>query len=144
MTSRMSDFGAYMKPVKGFNPVAQAAGAVNGPAIDRQGYESMRVHGSSGASTGTPTSFTADFKVQHSDDGSTGWADYAPGGAGATSAAVGTLTTINSEVSKNFVLAGAKRYIRVVCTLAFVGGTTPTLVVGSVVALGGSRAVPAV
>jgi hypothetical protein len=144
MTSRMSDFGAYMKPTKGINSAALAAGVLNGAAIDRQGYESMRVHASTGATTGTPTSFTATFKVQHSDDGSTGWVDYAPGGAGATSAEVGVIVAINSETSKNYVLAGAKRYIRVVCTAAFVAGTAPTVVVSSTVALGGSRAVPAV
>jgi hypothetical protein len=144
MTARMSDMGAYVKPTKGINSVASAAGVINGPAIDRQGYESGKVHASSGASTGAPTSFTADFKLQHSDDGSTNWLDPANLGAGFASGVVGTLTAINSEVSKNFNFAGLKRFIRVVCTLAFVGGTTPTLVVSSTVALGGSRAVPAV
>jgi hypothetical protein len=130
-----SDVGSAIVAKIGAGPHT-AAGTVNGSAIDRQGKDSCVLVATSGAATGTPTSFTYDSKLQQSDDGSTGWADI-------SGAAVAQITADATQKSVNVDLTGAKRYIRAVDVVAFVGGTSPTLPSGSVVVLGGSEVEPA-
>lgn len=130
------NIGAYVKVAKGINPQASAAATINGAAIDRQGYLSCVLHHACGAAAGSPTARTVDSKIQDSADGSTGWADLS--GAAATQ-----LTADNSEAEKNVDLSGAKRYIRVVETVAFTGGTTPTIPVAAEVVLAGRDTLPA-
>lgn len=129
--------GDYTKPVVGVRPLAaQAASAVNGPAIDRAGFNSCEVIGYTGADTGAPTARTLACKLQDSADGSTGWADL-------TGGAVPDVTAINSEARLSFDLAKTiKQFIRIVHTVSFTAGTSPTLFIGSVVILGGARTLP--
>jgi len=63
----------FLKAVVGLVADNHAAGTVNGPGIDRVGFEEALVVVNSGANG---TSGTADVKVQESDDNST-WADVA-------------------------------------------------------------------
>jgi len=135
-----TDIGAFVKTVKGINPTNQAAGTINGAAIDRQGFLSCELHHASGAATGSPSSRTVDSKLQDSADGSTGWADYNPDGAGSGAAA--QLTADNTEARKAINLAAAKRFIRVVEVVAFVGGTSPAIPVAASVVLGGADQLP--
>lgn len=130
-----TNIGASVKVVAGFSPQAAVAGAINGAAIDRLGFRSAVLHARSGAVTGAPTAQTYDVKLQDSADGSTGWADI-PG------AAITQITAANAEAEKDINLAGAKRYIRVVGTVGFTGGTSPTLQVASALVLGGPAAEP--
>lgn len=150
-----SNIGAFLKvhdgaspPVQlGNVPAAASAGTRNSAAIPRGNFQSCKLNLRAGATTGTPTSFTADAKIQDSADGSTGWADYTPPpGPGSTpaTAAVTQITAASKMQSKDVDLATAKAFIRVVETVAFVGGTTPTLAVCSDVVLGGSAVLPAV
>lgn len=132
----LTDVGAEIKAVAGFSPQAAAAGAINGTAIDRLGFQSAVLHGRTGAATGTPTSQTYDLKLQDSADGTTGWADIA-------GSAITQITAVNTEAEKDVNLSGAKRYVRAVGTVAFVGGTTPTLLVASALVLGGASELPA-
>lgn len=134
------DVGAQLTTKIGNVPVAASAGTRNGAAIDRQGFLSAVISATCGAATGTPTSFTYDAKVQDSADGSTGWADYKPDGA--TVAAITQITAVNTNGRRNVNLVNAKRYIRVVETVAFVGGTSPTLAVAEDVILGGASEEP--
>lgn len=129
------NIGALIKAVFGVAPAAQSAGAVNGAAIDRQGYGSCVLIAQTGAETGSPSARSSTCKLQDSADGSTAWADIT--GASVAVAAVNTA----GEVDVN--LAGAKRYIRVVNTTAFTGGTTPTLASSATVVLGGADKLPA-
>lgn len=113
-------------------PQAATAGAVNGAAIDMEGYGEGMVVVTNGAATGTPTSFTFDAKVQESADGSTAWTDV-------TGASIVQVTTANktAEIAvEQLKKAASKRYIRVVATPAFVGGSTPTLLISAHVLLG--------
>lgn len=137
----VSNFGARAVSKAGTVPAAASAGTRNGSAIDRLGYGSCIVAANVGASSGTPTSFTLDYKLQDSADGSTGWADYTPPSG---TAALTQITAASALSSKNIDLAGAKRYLRVVEVLAFVGGSSPTLGCSSVVVLGGAVVKPAV
>jgi len=129
------NIGALIKAFLGVAPGARSAGAVNGPAIDRMGYGSATITVVTGAETGTPSARSSTCKLQDSADGSTGWADIA--GASVAVAAVDSV----GEVDVN--LAGAKRYVRVVNTTAFTGGTSPTLLSSATLVLGGADKLPA-
>lgn len=134
------DIGAIITTRKAIAPAARAAGATNGGGIDRATpggviYNSAALHTSTGAATGTPTSLTVTTKIQHSsDDGSTdAYADFAPDGVTTASHVVSAAA---SEGELNGInLRGAKRYVRAVSTVAFVDGTSPTVLTSSVLTL---------
>jgi hypothetical protein len=145
------NIGAYIKASKGINPANTSAGTVNGAAIDRAGigggtlFHSCVLHGACGAATGSPSAQTVDNKLQDSADGSTGWADItgaSTGWADITGAALTQLTADNGEAEKDVDLSSAKRYIRVVNTVDFTGGTSPAIPVAAEVVLGGSEQLP--
>lgn len=129
------DIGSLVKHVVGTAPAASAAGAINGAAIDRKDYGSCVLLVATGAETGSPSARSATAKIQDSDDGSTGWADL-------TGASV-AVSVVSSSGSVKVNLAGAKRYIRVVNTIALTGGTSPTLANSTAVVLGGPTTIPA-
>jgi hypothetical protein len=135
MSHVLHDIGAGLKVVWALSPLDNAAGARNSSAIDRAVangnlYMSCVLSGRVGAASGTPTSFTGIYKLQDSADGSTGWADYG--------AALATVTTDNGDDQGDINLSSAKRYIRVVETIAFVDGTSPKVEGTAVVVLGAS------
>lgn len=134
--ARMNNIGAFVKNVDGIPPTAAAAGTVTGTAINRAGFESCSMRLALGAATGTPTSFTADCKLQDSADGSTGWADIS--GAAST-----TLTAASTGNEKDVDLTVARAFIRAVQVTAFVGGSSPTIPVAVTVTLGGAKSLPA-
>lgn len=130
------NIGALIKQAFGVGPAANAAGAVNGAAIDRLGYGSCSIAAITGLDTGSPSARSATVKLQDSADGATGWNDI----SGAPTIAVTAVSSIG-EAEVN--LASAKRYIRAVTTTAFTAGSTPTLFSAVVVTLGGADKVPA-
>jgi hypothetical protein len=130
-----TDVGAEVKVVAGFSPRASAGEVINGAAINRQDFQSCVLHARSGAVSGAPTAVTYDARLQESADGITGWTDI-PG------AAVEQITAADTEKHVNVNLAGVKPYIRVVGTVAFTGGTSPTLNVAATVVLGGAVVKP--
>lgn len=136
--SLIRDIGAYVKTVIGVLPFARTAAAVNGPSIDRRGFDSCVLHTVGGAATGSPTGQTLDAKLQESADGSTGWADIVP------AIAITQIVADDVEQRVDADLSGNKRFIRVVQTVTLTAGTTPTLPCGSNVILGGATEVPAV
>lgn len=122
----------------GVAPVSSTGGAITGSAIDTQGYGDGMVIVQVGGTTGTPTSFTVDAKVQESADGSTGWADI-------SGDALVQVTSANKTGEIKVALgsrSASKRYIRVIVTPALTGGTTPTVGVGAVVVLGNPEVSP--
>jgi len=127
---------------KGLAAIALSAGASNGDAIDRTGMMACKMHVSTGAATGTPTSFTVITKLQDSADGTT-FADFTDPVSGSVPT-VPTVTAVDSEAELAVNLLGARQYIRTVTTVAFVGGTTPTLVCAPLFVLGGADEEPAV
>lgn len=138
---RPRNVGSELKVATGNVPVAASAGTRNGAAIDRQGFLSCVLVAVSGAVSGSPSAQTLDAKLQDSADGSTGWADYVPAGAG--SGAITQITAANTLARKNIDLSKAKRHIRVVEVVGFTGGTSPTLGAQEVVVLGGADVLPA-
>jgi len=135
-----SNIGAFIKPASGTVPVAASAGTRTSDAIDRMGFGSAVVFVQTGAAGGTPTTQSVTVKVQDSDDGSTGWADYEPDTENVATASA--VTAVNSSTRLSVNLGYAKRYIRLHETVAFTGGTSPTLGVSSSVTLGGAVTKP--
>lgn len=131
-----TDIGAQVKVIAGIPPTNDdGTAAINGAAIDRLGFQSAVLQVANGVATGAPTSYTIDAKLQESADGSTGWTDI-------SGAAITQITADNSDEYVDVNLAGAKRYIRVVATTAFVGGTSPTVPVAATVVLDGAAEKP--
>ena len=135
MNPRSNDIGAYIAPRHSVSPQSSAATAtINGSSVDRDSFNSCVVVASAGAATGSPTGVSVAFKLQHSDTGSGDWTDFATGGA---------LSAINTTARLDVDLRMAKRYVRVVTTAALTGGSSPTILVGAAVILGGAVNLPA-
>lgn len=130
------NIGAYAKVVRGVSPANATASTITGPAIDRQGFESCILAHSCGAATGSPTARTVDCKLTHSDTSGGTYTDVA--GAAATQ-----LTADDTDAEKNVSLIGVKRFLKVVQTVAFTGGTAPAIPVEATVVLGGAVELPA-
>ena len=133
----LRDVGAYIKAAIGSIPLSSLGGAaVNGPAINRLGFDSCVLHTAGGSATGSPTAQTLDAKLQESEDGSTAWTDI-------TGAAITQITADDSEAQVDVDLSGVKKFIRVVQTVVLTAGTSPEWPVSSIVILGGASQVPA-
>ncbi|GIV86081.1 MAG: hypothetical protein KatS3mg054_0110 [Chloroflexus sp.] len=125
-----------IKLAGGLAPAGRAAGDyLSSPAGDRLGFSEAVVLVNAGAVTGGPTAFSIDVTLEHSADGSSGWTTYA------TSTAV--VSAANSAAFAAFDLEGAKQFVRAKLTVNFTGGTTPSVIVGAEVLLGGSQKIPA-
>lgn len=134
--------GPEVKNQLGTVPAASVAGTVNGTGVDRRGFNFLILEAQTGATTGTPTSFTMDVKLQHSDVVGSGYTDFQPGGV-AIAGAVAQITAVSSRKRKQIDLRGAKAFVRVVNVIAFVGGTSPTLANVATMQLAGADVLPA-
>jgi hypothetical protein len=127
-----NDIGAYVKTAVGLKPINSAASATNkGDAIDRLGFNSAVMAAAVGAAAGGPSARSAIFKVQQSDTTTDG--DFVD----VSGAALAAMTADNASGYLDLNIQGLKRYIRVVCTVALTGGTTPTIPVAATIILGG-------
>ena len=130
-----TNIAAYIKHARGIAPQDSGAQTITGTGFDRQGYLSALLVAKNGAASGAPTSYTIDAKIQDSADNTT-FADL-------TGASITQITADNTDQTKAIDLSGAKRYIRVVVTVTFVGGTSPKVEVDADVILGGADTLPA-
>lgn len=155
---------ARVQPYAAITPgAAVSAGNKNGVIIDRVAaipaqpsgitsytaynssagiYDSANVLLAVGAVTGAPTTQSTTIKVQHSDD-ATFATDVNDAPASAYLDSIPTLTADNSSANFDIDLVGLKRYIRVVATVSFTGGTTPAQYVASSIVLGDGTNQPA-
>lgn len=140
MNPAISGPGPDLKNQIGTVP-ASAAGTVTGSAIDVRGFRFAVLELHVGAATGTPTSFTADAKVTHSDTEGGTYTDFQPDGT-AASGKVATITVGSSRKRKTIPLAMCKGFVKIEKTVAFVGGTSPTLPNACVVSLSGAQVMP--
>jgi hypothetical protein len=119
-------------------PAAQAAAAsfgLAGTTIDRKDFRSAVFMVDNGVATGTPTSYSIDARIEDSADGSS-WAAVATSPANSAVA----ITQIIADSTKQFLevdLEPYRRYVRLAFTVAFVGGTSPKVLLGAAVMLGG-------
>lgn len=110
-----------VKPEITIEPQLAGAGTINGDEVDTKGDHDLMLVVETGVDAGTPTSFTVDVKLQESDTSGSGFTDI-------TGAAITQITTEDTIEVKGLQGVGyKKRYIRAVATVAFVGGSTPTI-----------------
>jgi len=133
-----NNIGAFIDPDIGVTPRAPTASgtAIKGSAIDRTGFDSCVLAVFTGAAAGTPDSFSVAGKLQHSDTTTDG--DFTD----LTDGAITAITAVDTLAEVDVNLADAKQYIRAVVTPTYVGGTTPSVLLGAVVIKGGARNPP--
>ncbi len=121
----MKDLKNNIEPALSLNPAARNASA-NGTGVDLQGYESALVLVHCGAITdGTHTP-----SVEHSDASGSGYV------AVPAADLIGSLAACSQNAIQSVSYIGAKRYIRVVMTVA---GATTGAVTEAMVARGHER-----
>ena len=117
--------------------------AANGASVDTLGYDNAKIHAYAAQASGTPTTASLVYKLQESTDG-TG------SGAGAWGDALdntGTVIGFTISALQTAAAAGAarveglglnrKRYLRVVATPAFSGGSSPAILAYGELVFGG-------
>lgn len=134
-----------VQALRGFNQPAAAAFSLVGLSIDKSvgGYESAMFWLFLATVTGTPTTFAVDGKLQDSADGSV-WADVVadPVGGVNTKVAFTQRTVINTQDFLSVDLSRTRRFVRLVFTVAFTGGTSPTVHMDAKAMLGGGVSRP--
>lgn len=136
--SNLQDIGGMIDVVSSIRPVASAAAgsySLVGAAVDTKGFESAVLAVSTGAATGTPSALAVDVKLQECDTSGGSYSDVAD-------AAISQITAVNTDGRVSVKLTGLKRYVKAVATVAFTGGSTPTVGVKADVILGGARVLP--
>lgn len=114
---------------------------IAGYVIDKRYFESCVFSILVGETSGTPTNFSSNFRVQDSEDGTT-FADV----SGATFAILsGQLTghrpmLLSGEIGLD--LKGRNRYLRLVARNSFLAGSSPNIALGAVCVLGESKVMP--
>jgi hypothetical protein len=132
-----NNIGAFLAARQSLVPTNSAAGVRNGVSIDRTGFASCVVVHACAAVTGAPTSQAIDLKLQDSADGTT-FTDVVGFALTQKTSAVADIRELDLN------LAGARQFVRLVETVAFVGGATPAVVSAPVLILGGADKVSAV
>jgi hypothetical protein len=128
---RTIDFFAQLKAFVQHVAGTAITVASNGTGFDKTGYEGGLVVAQVGSTTGTPTSFTVTFKLQHSKDNSV-WADALDANNAAISGVLTAVGALKLRIDGVYLY----KYLRVVATPVFVGGTSPTAVISSELLLG--------
>jgi hypothetical protein len=145
------NIAAHLREEVGIHAQNASAGTINGPAIDRMpaggaGFNSVDVLCFRGTDAGGASPATAQFFLEDSADGSTGWAvvqNRTPGNPnGLTNIQTAAISTDDSLTLLSADLSGARRYIRVRCVVTLTGGTSPTCPVAAAVILGGGVELP--
>lgn len=125
----LEDVSQLMIAKKGINPQVATA-AVNGTGLDRTKYDSVLASCTTGAKGGStaPTSVSTVFKLQESSDNST-FTDVS-----------GATCTVSGENGVGYIqrsLRDLDKYIRLVATPTFDGGSSPSILIGATLNVGG-------
>lgn len=140
MSSNPTDPGSGLAAREGNAAISNVAATLNGTGFSRSGFDGLYLAGQVGAVSGTPTSFTVIYQLQ---DGATLGGAYAD-----IAAAVGgpmvlaTLLAINTVADASFNISELRAFLRIECTIAFVGVTAPEALIASMAMLGGGRTNP--
>jgi hypothetical protein len=134
------DIGAYISTANlSHAPAANAAGTRNGTSLEIGATRSIVLTANVGARTGTPTSFSVSYKLQDSLDNST-FADVT-GVANATL----TITAAGAhelDVDLSRFCREAATHVRFLETVAFVDGTSPTVLAAATITRGPGQNLP--
>lgn len=138
-------FNAY-DDVRNTTSVApqSVTGAVNGSSVDTQGYDNAKIHVYAAQASGSPSAASLAVTLQESADGSTNWANALDN----TGTVIGfTLSGLNAAAAVNSARVeglnlNRKRYLRVVVTPSFTGGTSPAVQAYGELIFGGPQQLP--
>jgi hypothetical protein len=121
------------------------ASAVDGVSVDTEGYDNAKLHVYSAEASGSPSAASLAVTLQESPDGTDTWTNALDN----TGTVIGfTLTGLQaaSGVSAARIEGlnlNRKRYLRIVVTPTFTGGTSPAvLAYGEIVFGGGAQQLP--
>jgi len=130
----MDNVGGDVKTLVAFTPRALSGEvAHNGDVVDRKGYESAVFTVVAGKYTSTPTSINVACKIQDCATATGSFADI----SGATVNISGEVASVADQDQEiNIDLRTHERYVRLVVTPDFTGGSSPTLFFGATVTLG--------
>lgn len=118
--------------------IQSAATGSEGEIIDANDALSASFAVMTAAETGSATSLAVTAKLQHGDASDlSDAADFTDNSPYHDPQNTVTITAANTTAQWDWDLSGAKRYIRVVLDISFVGGTTPTIATCVSGALGG-------
>jgi hypothetical protein len=118
--------------------------AVDGVSVDTQGYENAKLHVYSAEASGSPSAASLAVTLQESADGTDGWANALDN----TGAVIGfTLSGVQAAAGVNAARVeglnlNRKRYLRIVVTPTFTGGTSPAVLAYGELIFGGSQELP--
>lgn len=131
-----NNIGAYIAAQGNIKPQSlSGATPAEGDALDRQNFGSCVLLAQVGDATGSPTSYAVTVKLQESDTTTGGdFTDVA--GKSFVLDADGESADLDVD------LRTLKRYIRLVATPAFTGGTSPTVSVQGSIITGGDNTLP--
>jgi hypothetical protein len=117
---------------------AAAGFSLLGISVDRgrEGFESAMLIVSTGLATGTPSAVSITARLQDSADGTT-FADVPVSESPLNPAVQLVVGAVSSRGYLPVVLTPLRRFIRVVFTVAFTGGTSPTILMDAKWLLGG-------
>lgn len=142
MHPTLSNIGAYIKAsILGLAPAAQAAATRQGPSITVSDFKSAVVAAITGAATGTPTTISVTYSLESSADGTTWTAVNDRDGAALSVVGAAASSAFELDVDLSLLPADHDR-IRVKEVVAFTGGTSPTVVTGAAVVVGGAARLP--
>ncbi|GHG79673.1 hypothetical protein [Comamonas sp. JC664] len=137
----------YKADTQALPPNIQSAGTRNGVAVDITDYGSGTVVANVGPIGGGPTETSITYALQTSEDGTDGWVSLTDldGNQFTTAGTPAAVTAANRCVELDFTLqyiTRTHRFLRVVETVAFTGGTSPDVIAGATLVLGGGQRLP--
>ena len=119
--------------------------AVDGVSVDTLGYENAKLHVYAAEASGSPSAAVVAVTLQESADGTDGWANALDNTGAVIGFTISGLAAAGSAMAARIegLNLNRKRYLRVVATPTFTGGTSPaTIVYGEIVFGGGAQQLP--
>ena len=137
-----TDINSELLGAGGIVAPAQAPGNIDGPWIDRTGFESASAIGMLGTATGGPATQSLTLQIFDADDGSgTNSAALKPDGVHACASVTGA--TGNGQMTQLGVkFQNCRKWVKVRGVYANTGGATPKNDVAVALMLGGARNLP--
>jgi hypothetical protein len=110
-----------------------------GSTVDTLGYDNAKIHAYGAQASGSPTAASVVVKLQESADGSTNWADALDNTGTVIGFTLSALQTAAAPGAARIEGLGLnrKRYLRLVATPAFTGGTSPAVLAYAELVFGG-------
>jgi hypothetical protein len=137
-----TDINSELLGTGGIVAPAQAPGNIDGPWIDRTGFESASALGILGTATGAPVTQSLTLQVFDADDGAgTNALPLKPDGSHAAASVTGA-TASGAMTQLGVKFQNCRKWVKVRGVYANTGGATPKNDVAVALVLGGARETP--